>query len=171
MIRQPHRSTRSFAILAFAAWLAAGCAELAEVELRPLTSDARVEPGEVEDLSRIPYPEDAPRGPDLDVVVVTRNASIELVNRTASNYENVRIWINEQYVSPEVDVAIGKGNRIDLRKCINSLEEPFPIGTLLAPDKARPVILAEMYQPSLGLRRRLLVQHNDDAEPTTALRR
>lgn len=159
-----------FLTILAAAWLPAGCAELSEVELRPLTSDARVEPGEVEELSRIPYPEDAPRGPDVDVVVVPHNASIELVNRTASNYENVRIWINEQYVSPEVDLAIGRGSRIDLRRFINALEEPFPTGTLLAPDKSRPVILAEMHDPNLGLRRRLRVQHNDDADPVAILR-
>ena len=163
-------TTLFFTILAAAAWMPAGCAELSELELRPLTSDARVEPGEVEELSRIPYPQDAPRGPDLDIVVVPGNASIELVNRTASRHRNVRIWINEQYVSPEMTLEIGRGNRIDLRKCINALEEPFPIGTLLAPDKGRPVILAEMHDPNLGLRRRLLVQHNDD-ETTTASRR
>ena len=159
-----------FLTILAAAWLPAGCAELSELELRPLTSDARVEPGEVEELSRIPYPQDAPRGPDLDIVVVPGNASIELVNRTASRHRNVRIWINEQYVSPEMTLEIGRGNRIDLRKCINALEEPFPIGTLLAPDKGRPVILAEMYDPHLGLRRRLLVQHNDDADPVAILR-
>ncbi|MFW5682735.1 MAG: hypothetical protein ACOC1G_06990 [Phycisphaeraceae bacterium] len=157
-------------LLAAAAWLPAGCAELSELELRPLTSDARVESGEVKELSRIPYPQDAPRGPDLDIIVVPGNASIELVNRTASRHRNVRIWINEQYVSPEVTLEIGRGNRIDLRKFINALEEPFPIGTLLAPDKSRPVILAEMYDPNLGLRRRLVVQHDDD-DPATALGR
>lgn len=147
-----------------------GCVELSEIEPRPLTSDARLDAREVEELSRLSYPADAPRGRDLDIVVVQGNVAVELVNRTASRFRNVRVWINEQYVAPEMDLDVGRGNRVDLRRFVNALEEPFPVGTVLAPDAGRPVVLAELHDPGLGLRHRLIVQHNDDADLADARR-
>ena len=172
MIRPRHPVAAPLLALALAAAaFLPGCAELSEIDARPLTSDPRLDRPTVEELADRGYPADAPVGPDLDVVVVQGNVAVELVNKTASSYRNVHVWLNEQYVSPETDVAIGTGNRIDLRKFINALGEPFPVGTLLAPDKGRPVVLAELHDPGLGTRHRLIVQHDDDAPDPQDLRR
>lgn len=150
--------------------LLGGCAELAEVRLKPWSGASRLDQPTIETLADLPHPADAPLGPEVDVVVVARNASVELINRTAEPFRDVRVWLNEQYVSPRTSVEPGEKRRLDLRRFVNALEEPFPIGTLLEPDAGRPVLLAELHDAALGVRYRLPVQHNDDDLPPTLLR-
>lgn len=108
-------------------------------------------------LSQLNYPADAEWGPDRDIVVRREGDRLTLINRTPQTYRDVRLWLNQQYVRELALIQIGPDNRFDLTRWINEHQEPFPVGSLLAPDKAFPVVLAEMIDPDTGLRHRLLV--------------
>ena len=112
----------------------------------------------VQALSQLPYPKDAPLGDDLDIIAVRKGGTLQLANRTPQAYHHVQIWLNRQYVSEVTDVAIGVDNHYSLHDFVNMHRETFPVGTLLAPDKAKPVVLAEMFDPSTGKRYRMTVQ-------------
>lgn len=112
-------------------------------------------------LARLDYPADAEHGPDLDIVVRRDGRHATLINRTPRTYRDVRIWLNQQYVRELAFIDIGPANKLDLTRWINEHREPFPVGTLLAPDKAFPVVLAELIDPATGLRHRLLVWPNE----------
>jgi len=102
-------------------------------------------------LASLVYPEDAQRGPDLDIAVERRGTTLALLNRTATVYRDRQLWLNRQYVNIVPVVAIGPGNTIDLPLWVNSYAEPFPVGRLLTPDAARAVVLAELYDPKTNL--------------------
>lgn len=108
-------------------------------------------------LAQLDYPAGAEHGPDLDIVVRRDGDRVTLINRTPQTYRDVRVWINQQYVRELAFIEIGPDNTLDLTRWINRHGEPFPVGTLLAPDKAFPVVLAELVDPETGLRHRLLV--------------
>jgi len=141
------------------------CNLLPENKTPIVTSDTQLDAVVADDLAGLQYPSDAPLAPDLDIVVVQTDRDIQLVNRTARSLRNVRIWLNQQYVTSPRDIEIGTGNRIDLRQFVNSLREPFPVGTFLATEKTSPVLLAELHDLDLDVRYRLVVQHNDDNPP------
>lgn len=107
-------------------------------------------------LAALDYPADAEYGPDLDVVVDREGSTVVLVNRTPAVYRDVRVWLNQQYVRELPRIEIGPGNRFDLTRWVNEHREPFPVGSLLAPEEAQPVLLAELFDPETGLRHRLL---------------
>lgn len=115
-------------------------------------------------LSQLPYPADASHGPDLDIVIKRDGKAIQLINRTARPYANSQLWLNQQYVRNVSAIRIGPDNRLALNRFINRHREPFPTGTFLAPDDAKPVLLAELYDPQTQLKHRLLVWP-DDTEP------
>lgn len=115
-------------------------------------------------LAQIDYPAEAEYGPDLDIVVRRDGDRLNLINRTPRVYRDVRLWLNQQYVRDVPRIEIGPGNRYTLTRWVNEHREPFPVGTLLAPDKAFPVVLAELIDLDTGLRHRLLVWP-DDTEP------
>ena len=103
------------------------------------------------------YPADAEYGPDLDIVVRREGDRLTLINRTARAYRDQTLWLNQQFVRDLPIVEIGPGNRFDLTRWINQHRQPFPVGSLLSPDKAKPVVLAELYDPATKLRSKLLV--------------
>ncbi|MEM8738354.1 MAG: hypothetical protein AAGG38_07745 [Planctomycetota bacterium] len=107
-------------------------------------------------LAAYTYPADAEIGPDLDVVVRREGETVIFVNRTASVYRDVQVWLNQQYVRDLPGIAIGTDNRFTLTRWVNEHREPFPVGSLLSPDKADPLLLAELYDPRTRLRHRLL---------------
>ena len=107
--------------------------------------------------AQLDYPADLAYGPDLDIVVRREGDRLTLINRTPERFTDVRLWLNQQFVRDLVRIEIGPDNRFDLRRWINQYEEPFPVGTLLAPDLAEPVVLAELIRPREKLRHRLLV--------------
>lgn len=111
-----------------------------------------------ERLAELSYPEDAEYGPDLDMVVVRKGRLIELANRTPEIYEDVQLWINQQYVREIDEIDIGTDNLYHLNLFVNQYEESFPPGGFLRPDKGFPVVLAELYNPSTELRHRMNVQ-------------
>ena len=124
----------------------------------PLTTSQRQQR---ERLSQLPYPADAAYGPDLDIAAVRDGSTLTLANRTASPYRDVQLWLNRQYVRELPVIRIGPDNRLDLDRFVNEHREPFPVGTLLAPDEAFPVVLAELYDPDTELKHRLLVWPDD----------
>ena len=112
----------------------------------------------IDELSSLEYPADADYGDDLDIVVVRKGQSLELANREPIVVEDKLLWLNRQYVAYVDRIAIGNGNTVDLDRCINRYQESFPRNQWLHPDRGRPVVLAELYDPETGLKNRLLVQ-------------
>ena len=107
-------------------------------------------------LAAIPYPAGAKDGPSLDIVVERKGKRIELTNREPDVYVNMQLWLNRQYLHPVDRLEIGSGNVFELHQFINQFQEPFPTGTWLSPDKGRPVVIAELYDPITGVRYPLL---------------
>ena len=119
-------------------------------------------PQQVEELSQLRYPRQAPIGDDWDIIVLRDGRSIELVNRTARSYSDLHLWLNRRYVAPVESIRIGSGNRKQLSLFVDRHRESFPIGALLAPDKARPLVSADLFDQTTGLRHRLVVRAADN---------
>ncbi len=114
-------------------------------------------------LSALRYPGKSEYGPDLDIIVVREGSAIRLTNRTARSYQGMQLWLNQQYVQQAEPIAIGSNPDIPLATLINRHREPFPIGSFLKPDLARPVISVELYDPVGNVRYRLTVQPDNEA--------
>lgn len=108
-------------------------------------------------LAALPYPADAQRGPDLDILAVREGDALRLVNRTPQAYAGMQLWLNRQYVLPVERIDIGTGNVLTLTHFVNRYGESFPVGGLLTPDKDRPLLLAELYDPAAGVKYPLVV--------------
>ena len=108
-------------------------------------------------LAQLIYPADAQRGPDLDIAVERRGENLALLNRTARVYRDQQLWVNCQYVNIVPVIAVGPNNTIDLNRWVNQYAECFPVGAFLTPDKARAVVLAELYDPDTDLLTPLVV--------------
>lgn len=119
---------------------------------KPLTDERAIK------LAAMVYPEEGPRGDDLDIVIERKRGTLRLDNRTPAAYENHLLWLNQQYVSPVEKISIGAGNSLSLKQCVNRWREHFPIGGILTPDKGYPVVLAELVHPDTGMRHRLVVR-------------
>ena len=125
--------------------------------------DATASVDQVDRLAAMDYPKDAPYGPDLDILVIRSNADIRLVNRTANSYSGMVLWLNQQYAAQAGSVSIGTDNLRTLTDFINRHREPYPVGTFLNPDQTAPLVLAELYNPSLGVKHRLLVRPGNES--------
>lgn len=102
-------------------------------------------------LARLAYPTDAQRGPDLDISAERHGETLTVLNRTARAYRDHQLWLNRQYVNQIPRLHIGAGNRLHLPHFVNRYAETFPVATPLIPDKARSVVLAELYDPETNL--------------------
>ncbi|MGB0767168.1 MAG: hypothetical protein ACPGYV_05620 [Phycisphaeraceae bacterium] len=146
------RRAHAFALLiplAAVVCLAVGCSALRDTDAPPQT---------VKRLAALDYPQDAPHGPDLDILLVRSGGQVRLVNRTPTSYAGMQLWLNRQYVRDSGSVQIGTDNLRDLTDFINLYEEPYPVGTFLNPDQTAPLVLAEFYDPRTNIRHRLLVR-------------
>ncbi len=148
-------------LLALTAFLTA-CQELPPIKLRLVNV---ADPDLVEAYAPLRFPGEGELGEDLDIVVrQTPGGAIVLTNREPREFENMRLWINRQYVTQVERIHIGDhpDNRIPLNRFVNRFGEPFPVGTFLAPEKSDHVLIAEMVpldeQP---LRHRLAVRRGD----------
>ncbi len=112
----------------------------------------------VAELSTLRYPGQSAYGPDLDIVITRDGSDIRLINRTARSYEGLQLWLNQQYVQDAQQIAIGENPQLQLPTFINRHGEPFPTARFLQPERARPVISAELYDPKAQVRYRLTVQ-------------
>ncbi|MEX0746341.1 MAG: hypothetical protein WD118_12120 [Phycisphaeraceae bacterium] len=108
-------------------------------------------------LAALPYPEAQEHGPEVDVLVQRERGRVRLINRSPHSFENVQLWLNQQYVVEVDTIAIGTDNRIALAWFINRYQEPFPTAGLLTPDRAETVSAAELYDPATQRRYRLTV--------------
>lgn len=104
------------------------------------------------------YPHDAPLGADLDIVTVTRRGQVTFTNRTAHNYSNARVWLNQQYVGTVPQILIGQSVTLPLTQFTNQHGEHFPIAGFLTPEKGFPLLAAEIFDPATGHRHRLLAR-------------
>jgi hypothetical protein len=109
------------------------------------------------------YPSEAEYGRDLDVVVRRSGAMVQTTNREPRSFEGTQMWLNQQYVRPVESIRIagpglGGANQHPAGEFVNEHGEPFPVGGFLAPDQTRPLLLAELYDPSTGKRHRLLAR-------------
>ncbi len=95
--------------------------------------------------SKVPYPDLAPHGPDLDIVIERDGTSLAVTNRTVTHFRDVQLWINQQYVQPVIELPIGRTPVFDLTYFVNRHGETFPVGGLLTPELAEPVLLVELY--------------------------
>lgn len=102
-----------------------------------------------------PYPKDAELGDDWDIIVVQGRDSLALTNNTPRIYQNIQLWLNQQYVADIESINIGPENTIPLRRFINEHDETYPMPGFLAPDKAFPVLACEIFDPADGKRHRL----------------
>ncbi len=114
-------------------------------------------------LAALRYPGLSEYGPDLDVIVTRSGSHVQLVNRTATSYPGMQLWLNQQYVQQAETIDIGDNPRVHLATFINRHREPFPTGTFLQPDRARRVISMELYDPTANIRYRLTVQPDNEA--------
>lgn len=114
------------------------------------------------ELAALRYPETAPRGADLDILARGKKSGyLKLTNRTAAAYQNVDLWLNQQYVARVKEIKIAGGGRsisIPLSRFVNKHGESFPVGGFLTPDKSFPVVHAELFDPATGQRHHLLVR-------------
>lgn len=128
------------------------------------TYPADVSDAEITQLAELPYPGNSEYGDDLDVVVVYdwnffRSADIQLINREPRAVRPGLLWVNQQYVTRLTEpIEIGTNNYVSLTSLINYYREPFPVGLFFSPDKSKPVVLVELYDPDTDLRHRLYVQ-------------
>jgi len=102
-------------------------------------------------LAQIPYPNQAPHG-DLDIIVGQDNGEIIVTNRTASTYDQVYLWLDQQYVGLLEHIPIGIASRMPLAAFINEYGESYPIGGFLTPDKTRSFVLAELFTTQRAVR-------------------
>lgn len=140
-------------LLVIALALATGCSAL---------RDATAPPQTIKRLAALNYPEDAPHGPDLDVLLIRRANSVQIVNRTAYPYAGMQLWLNRQWVADSGSIQVGTANTRTLTDFINRYEEPYPVGTFLNPDQTQPLVLAELYNPAENIRHRLLVRPGNE---------
>lgn len=144
------------AAAAASAWAAAlGIATLAGPG--GCTAHRGVETEHARAMAVLSYPAEAERGEPLDVLVQRTRSRIRLINRTASSFEDMQLWVNQQYVTELDRVSIGERNVLHLEDFFNRYQEPFPTAWLLAPDRARPLVSAELYDPQREVRYPLTV--------------
>jgi len=111
-----------------------------------------------ERLASLTYPGDAAEAPHLDIVARHDGKRIELFNRTPRGYRDMQLWLNRQYVSDGVDVAIGNNDPVPLDGFLNQHGEHYPTPGFLSPEKAFPVVLAELVDPASGARHTIVVE-------------
>lgn len=109
---------------------------------------ATVDAGAAQRLAKMTYPSRMTLGDDLDIVVTRDDHDVTLTNRTATAYRDAHVWLNQQYVGVIAVVPIGRAVRVSLQDFVNRHRERFPTGTLLRPESARDLLLAELIQPA-----------------------
>jgi hypothetical protein len=112
-------------------------------------------------LATLQYPADTELGPDLDLVAKRTGPRLQISNRTPRVIRNMQVWLNRQYVREVPLIAIGSENNFRLTRFINRHSEPYPTGTLLAPDESEPLLLVELFDPDAQLRYRVVTWPTD----------
>lgn len=134
-------------VLAALCLLATGCQ----------TRGTSATPGQVEEWSAWRYPADAEYGRDFNLTVVQDRGGITLTNREPNSIGDHELWINRGYARPITAIPVGDPTSLALTGFINRYREPFPVGTLLAPDKTQQVVAVEFYNPRTRTRHKATV--------------
>lgn len=95
---------------------------------------------------RVPrvYPVKAEVGGQLDIEVLRSGKGIVLENRTVRSYENVELWLNQEFGGPLEEIELGRNDRLALLSFTNRYAERYPTARFLQPDADRPLVLAEL---------------------------
>ncbi|MEM6553438.1 MAG: hypothetical protein AAF750_15075 [Planctomycetota bacterium] len=112
---------------------------------------------QVEEWSDWRYPADADYGRDYNLTVVQDRGGITLTNREPNTIRDHQLWINRGYARPISAIPAGRPTALALTGFINRYQEPFPVGTLLAPDKTQQVVAVEFYNPRTQTRHKATV--------------
>lgn len=97
------------------------------------------------------YPQGAPLGEDLDIIVRQEGGDIVVLNRTAGTYPKLALWLNQQYVRVVDRLPIGEAVELSLEGFFNERGQPYPVGGLLSPDRTAVLVLAELYDAGAGM--------------------
>jgi len=122
----------------------------------------RAAPDTLETMPHAVYPDASERGDDMTIIVVPRAAMIEVQNMSARRVGGEQIWLNRSYVSTIDGLAIGGHVSLPLDRFRNRYGEIYPRGSLLAPERNEPIVLAELFNPATGHRHRLIVRMGRD---------
>lgn len=114
-------------------------------------------PSQVEAWSAWRYPADAEYGRDYNLTVVQDGGGITLTNREPNPIRDHELWINRGYARAIASVPVGDPTGLALTGFINRYQEPYPVGTLLAPDKTQQVVAVEFYNPRTQTRHKATV--------------
>ncbi|MEM1211300.1 MAG: hypothetical protein AAGI68_03285 [Planctomycetota bacterium] len=114
-------------------------------------------PSQVEEWSAWRYPADAEYGRDYNLTVVQDRGGMTLTNREPNPIRDHELWINRGYARSVASIPVGRPTAVALTGFINRYQEPFPVGTLLAPDKTQQVVAVEFYNPRTRTRHKATV--------------
>ncbi len=138
---------RQFGAVAALAFAMLGCVGFVGCEgaRHVLTTVNPAGEGEAEGVAKPRYPAELESGEDLAIEIIrTDRRRIVIDNRTARAYENVQLWLNEQYGARLEQLPIGRSGDIALEDFTNHFGEPFPTGSLLEPEDARTLVKADL---------------------------
>lgn len=102
--------------------------------------------------ARHPAPASASAEPGraLNIEVIREGGTLRLVNREPQRFDGARLWINRQYAGNLDRVPIGTGPAVSLDLFVNRHGESFPRARFLRPDRAAPLVLAELVPATAG---------------------
>lgn len=153
-------STIRIALICSLAALTGGCQYFEEVRPAVFTTGRDVEDGD----GPRPYPDDSPIGAAYDIeIVADKGRVIRIDNRTVNRYENVELWLNQQYAGRLPSIEVGANEPVALNGFINEHGEPYPIARFLANDKFKPLVSADLIVD--GKMHKLLVRLEDWRHP------
>lgn len=99
--------------------------------------------------ARSPYPRDLHSTDTVGVEVFRDDATIEIVNATATSWGPAIIWLNQRYSAPISGLDAGQSLRMDLVSFRDNIGERYPAGGIWSVRKTVPVRLVEL-QPGEG---------------------
>jgi hypothetical protein len=118
-------------------------------------------------LSKLVYPVDGQYADDLDIEIYRSGGKVRIINRSTRTFTDAQLWLNQQWVGIVDHIEIGTGvhsalvaaNEFELDNFIDQYRRPYPVGSLLAPDKTQELVFAELFVPEEGKRYRLAVRY------------
>lgn len=117
----------------------AGCNPMQHGMEQATTGGQRLERAE-----RMTYPDDMEIGESLRIEVIRNGRSIVLDNRSVESYENVVLWLNQEYGATIPMIEIGRNQPIALSHFVNWFGDTYPLARFLNPDRDKTLITAEI---------------------------
>jgi hypothetical protein len=136
----PHRALLTVPLLMLLVFVAGGCEAISHVTSSILPS----RPVE-KDPDPMIYPEEAALGEPLDVQVIRLDRrNVRFDNRTTMAMQNVTVFLNHQYGAVLAELPVGDSGAVALNQFVNHYAERYPVGSLLEPEKAQVLVLADV---------------------------